>query len=101
MPAKTAAEKVECLNPNTGGKINIDKEIYDLFSKAIHHTVKKGKSLTYTQIVDGVHDHLKEKKVKFDGSVSWYAVTIKNDMEARGVIETFMEKGKKLHRMKR
>jgi len=32
--------------------------------------------------------------------VEWYAVTVKNDMVAKGVIETFMEKGKKLHRLK-
>jgi len=100
MPAKVASKKVECLNPNTGGTMNIDKEIYDLFSKAIYHTLKKEKALTYTQIVEGVHDCFKQQKVKFDGSVSWYAVTIKNDMEARGVIETFMEKGKKMHRLK-
>jgi hypothetical protein len=101
MPAKTAAKKVECLNPNTGGKINIDADIYDLFSKAIHHTLKKEKALTFTQLVDGVHECFKEKKVKFEGSVSWYAVTIKNDMEARGVIETLTEKGKKMHRLKK
>lgn len=100
MPAKTAAKKVECLNPNTGGRMNIDADIYDLFLKAIHHTLKKGKALTFTQMVDGVQECLKEKKVKFDGSVSWYAVTIKNDMESRGVIETFTDKRKKMHRLK-
>jgi len=101
MPTKTAAKKVECLNPNTGGKINIDSGIYELFSKAIYHTLKKGKALSFTQMVDGVHEYFGEKKIKFDGSVSWYAVTIKNDMEARGMIETFVQKGKKLHRLKK
>jgi hypothetical protein len=52
MPATTTA-KVECLNPNTGGRMNIDKEVYDLFSKAIYHTVKTGKAITYSQIVEG------------------------------------------------
>ena len=101
MAAKTAPEKVECLNPNTGGRMNIDKSIYDLFSKAIYHTLKKGEPLTYTQIVEGIHDCLKEQKVKFEGSVEWYAVGIKNDMHARGVIEVFTQKGKKLHRLKK
>ena len=41
MATKTAPQKVECLNPNTGGRMNIDKKIYDLFSKAIYHTLKK------------------------------------------------------------
>ncbi len=100
MPAKTLS-KVECLNPNTGNSIQIDKDIYDLFSKAIYHTLKKGKVLTYTQIVEGVHNCFKQQKINFDGSVSWYAVTVKNDMDARGVIEVVMEKGKKLHRLKK
>ena len=43
MPAKSTG-KIECLNPNTGGKMNIDAEVYDLFSKTIYHTLKKKQS---------------------------------------------------------
>ncbi|HEV8507033.1 MAG TPA: hypothetical protein VGQ53_16595 [Chitinophagaceae bacterium] len=93
--------KIECLNPNTGSKMNIDAGIYKLFSKAIYHTLKKSKnSVTYTDIVDGIKKCFKEERTNFKGSVEWYAVTIKNDMVAKGVIETFTEKGKKLHRLK-
>lgn len=98
MP-KTATGKVECLNPNTGGRMSIAKDTYDLFSKAIRQTLKNGKALTYTQIVEGVEDFFKKQNTHFDGSISWYCVTIKNDMESRGAIETFVEKGKKLHRL--
>ena len=101
MSTKTASEKVECLNPNTDGKMNLDKKVYELFSKAIYHTLKKNQPLTYTQIVEGIYDCFKQQKTKFDGSVSWYAVTVKNDMHARGIIEVFTEKGKKLHRLKK
>lgn len=99
MPTKTAPQKVECLNPNTGGTMNIDKKTYDLFAKAIYHTLKKSQPLTYSQIVEGIYDCFKQQKTKFDGSVEWYAVTVKHDMHARGVIEVFSEKGKKLHRL--
>ena len=44
MPAKSTG-KIECLNPNTGGKMNIDAEVYDLFSKTIYHTLKKTKRI--------------------------------------------------------
>jgi hypothetical protein len=101
MPAKTDAQKVECLNPNTGGRMNIDKETYDLFSKAIYKTLKKNQPLTYSQLVEGIEDCFKQEKTKFNGSVSWYAITVKHDMHARGVIEVFTEKGKKLHRAKK
>lgn len=97
--AKTAAKKTECLNPNTGGRMNIDSETYDLFSKAIYHELKKNSPLTYTQIVEGIHDCFRQQKTKFNGSVEWYAVTVKHDMHARGIIEVYTEKGRKLHRL--
>jgi hypothetical protein len=98
MVTKATLQKIECLNPNTGRKMKIDKSIYDLFSKAIYHALKKNQPLTYTQIVEGIEDCFKEGKT-FDGSVSWYAVTVKHDMHARGIIEVDIEKGKKLHRL--
>jgi len=100
MPARSIG-KIECLNPNTGGKMNIDTTVYGLFSRAIYHTLKKSKQgVSYTDIVSGVKQCFKEERTTFQGSVEWYAVTVKNDMVAKGVIETFMEKGKKLHRLK-
>ena len=100
MPARSTG-KIECLNPNTGGKMNIDAKVYDHFSKAIYHTLKKSKQgVTYTDIVSGVKRCFKEERSNFQGSVEWYAVTVKNDMVAKGVVETFTEKGKKLHRLK-
>jgi len=101
MLTNAVSKKAECLNPNTGGRMNINKSTYDIFSKAIYHTLKKNQPLTYSQIVEGIHDCFRQQKIKFDGSVEWYAVTIKNDMHARGVIEVFTEKGKKLHRIKK
>lgn len=83
------------------GRMNIDKGIYDLFSKAIYHTLKKGKALTYTEIVEGIEECFKLQKTKFNGSVSWDALIIKHDMHARGILEVFTKKGKKLHRIKK
>ena len=100
MPAKSTG-KVECLNPNTGGKMNIDTTVYDLFSKAIYHTLKKSKQgVSYTDIVSGVKRCFRTKGTIFNRSIEWYAVTVKNDMVANSVIETFTEKGKKLHRLR-
>ena len=47
MAAKSL-RKTECLNPNTGSSMKIDKEIYDLISKAIYHTLK-AKNLSHLQ----------------------------------------------------
>ena len=99
MATKKAARKVETLNPNTGRKMNIDSERYEIISKAIKK-VLKGKTLTFTEIVDGVVAEIKKSKTKFDGVVPWYTITTKNDLHSRGEIEVFTEKGKKLHRLK-
>ena len=55
MATITPTGKVEIRNPNTGRTMNIDKSVYDLFSKAIYHTLKKNKALTFTEIVEGVY----------------------------------------------
>lgn len=92
--------KVECVNPTTGGRINIDKNIYDLMYKAITKALKGGKALTYTELMDEVRRYIKTNKIDFTGSVEWYGISVKKDMEARGVIEVFEEKRKKLNRLK-
>lgn len=87
--------KVTCLNPNTGGSIRIDKAVYDLFAKAIYHSLKKSGDLTYTEMVNAVKACLQEQQIEFKGSLNWYVITVKNDMEARGVITVSLLKGKK------
>lgn len=101
MATAIKAQKVECLNPNTGRKMNVDKSVYDRIAKAVYHTLKKEAPLTFTQLQQGVEDCLQQQKTQFDGSVAWYTVTVKNDLHARAVIDVFTEKGKKLHRLKK
>lgn len=79
--------------------MNIDAGAYELFSNAIYHVLMGGKGLTYTQMVEGIKDCFQQRATKFNGSIGWYTVTIKNDMEARGIISVSTEGGKKLHRL--
>ena len=72
--------KIGCINPTTGRKMNIDANIYDLFSKAIYHELKETKyGITYTDLVNGIKKCFKEKKTVFKGSVGWYAATVKKE----------------------
>jgi hypothetical protein len=92
-------EKVEVANPNTGRRMQIDADTWNLFSKAIKASLKGGKQLTYTEMVEGVHDYLKQNKIEFNQSVEWYTVTVKHDLHVKKIIEVYTEKGSKLHRL--
>ena len=59
--ATKSSNKVECINPNTGGRMNIDATTYEMFSKAIYHTLKEGAPLTFSQIVEGIYDCFKKQ----------------------------------------
>ncbi len=95
-------DKVTCVHPVTGRRLQIDRHTYELFSSAIIN-VLKGHSggLTFSEMVEGITKELKNKKIRFEGSVPWYAVSIKQDMETRKLIVCDTVKGKKLHLLSR
>ena len=98
---KGSGDKIACLNPNTGRKMNIDADIYSRFSKAIFRILKENKpGISFSDMVNGVKQCFKMENKSFKGSFGWYTVTVKHDMEAKGLIETYMKKGKKLHRLR-
>ena len=55
--------KTECLNPNTGRKMNIPSEIYSTFHDAIQQALRNGQELTYTEIVEYIQDYLRKRKL--------------------------------------
>jgi hypothetical protein len=101
MATKIMPQKAECINPNSGRSVMIDKTTYDLFSKAFYHTLKKNVALTYTQIVEVLKIISNNKNQSLTVQLAWYAVTVKKEMEVRQLIEVFAEKGKNLHRLKK
>jgi len=101
MPTTKTVNKVQMTNPRTGSKMNIDADTWILFNRAITDVLSGGKALTYTEITDGVKKFITKNKIPFKNSISWYTVSVKLDMETRGMIEAFTEKGKKLHRLKK
>ena len=98
---KKTAEKVQLLHPEGKNAPAISKEIYTLFENAILETLKSNPGITYTDIAKGVHHYFSDSGINFKGSVEWYAVTVKMHLDATGIIESYLEKGKKLHRIKK
>ena len=62
---------------------NIDKQKYETLKKTIL-SILRGKELTHTELFKQINQTLKGK---FSGSISWYAETVKLDLEARKTIE--------------
>ena len=76
-------EKILTKHPLGKSGKNIDKQKYETLKRAILSTLR-GKELTH----DELFEHLnKSLKGKFTGSISWYAETVKLDLEARKTIE--------------
>jgi hypothetical protein len=76
-------EKILTKHPLGKSGKNIEKQKYETLKKAILSTLR-GKELTHTELFKQINKTLKSK---FSGSISWYAETVKLDLEARKIIE--------------
>ncbi|MCI0619157.1 hypothetical protein L0244_39815 [bacterium] len=86
-----AEEKILTKHPfgKTGRSISIQN--YETMKLAILKTLQK-KELTHTELMDRVNEDLKGK---FRDNISWYAETVKLDLEARKIIERTLSKPQK------
>lgn len=101
MAKSAVSEKVILTHPRTGSELAIDKSIYDPIKSAIIQSLKGSKGKTFTGLTDDVLKIIRKKKPEFKGSIPWYTISIRLDLETRGMVETFTEKGKKLNRLKK
>ncbi len=78
-----ADDKIRTKHPLGKSGKNIDRAKYETLKKAILTALKK-EELTHTELFDRLGQNLKGK---FSGNISWYAETVKLDLEARKIIE--------------
>ena len=84
-------EKILTLHPDPSKKgVNIDRAKYDLVRNGTFDVLGEHENMKPMALFDGVADHLKGQ---MEGSIKWYAVSVKLDMEARGEIEHDRKKG--------
>jgi len=76
--------KIMTLHPQGKKGVNILKRRYDTIKDFIIETIEKHKEITYEELNDQAVKRLMDS---FDGKVVWYIVTVKLDLEARGIIE--------------
>ncbi len=77
-------DKIMTLHPQGKQGVNILKRRYDVIKDFILETIKAHTQISYEKLSDMAIDQLSST---FDGKVVWYIVTVKLDLEARGIIE--------------
>ncbi len=98
---KTVEEKKIILtHPVSGIERKIDKNIYIAFKQAILQSLKGSNGKTFTELSTDVKKIILLKKPDFKRSIPWYTISIRLDLETKGIVETFSLKGKKLNRLK-
>ncbi len=77
------AEKILTQHPEGKAGVNIARDKYDAVRDAIVDALSADGDMPYTQLAKAVEGRLPG----FEGSVRWYAETVKLDLEARGLIQ--------------
>ena len=101
MAKAVKSKKITVTHPVTGTERKFDADIYEPFKAAILQSLKGSKGKTFTELTKDVVDILKIKMPGLHKSIPWYTISIRLDLETRGIVETFTEKGKKLNRLAR
>ena len=78
-------EKIMTLHPDGKQGVNIDRRKYDLIRQAVLDSLAQNDGeIWFKDLPTAVATNLSEP---FDGSIGWYTISIKLDLEARGEIE--------------
>jgi len=99
--AKAISKKTVITHPVSRRETKIDSSIYEPFKAAILQSLKGSRGKTFSELTDDVVKNIKKKSPSFIGSIPWYSISILRDLETRGIVENFVEKGKKLNRLKK
>ena len=99
--AKAISKKTVITHPESRRETKIDSSIYDPFKTAILQSLKGSKGKTFSELTDDVVKNIKKKSPSFKGSIPWYTISILRDLETRRIVENFVEKGKKMNRLKK
>ena len=84
-------EKILTKHPLVKSGKNISKQKYEALKKAIL-TALRSRELTHTELFNQLNQRLRSR---FAGNISWYAETVKLDLEAKKIIERTSSKPQK------
>ena len=87
-------KKTTTTHPRTGSQFKIDNEIYVPFKAAILQSLKGNKGKNFSELTDDVVKIIRKKMPGFKKSIPWYTISIRLDLETKGIVETFTEKAR-------
>jgi hypothetical protein len=99
MAKAAATKKTATVHPRTGTGLQVDTTIYTPFKAAILQSLKGSTGKTFTELTADVTALIRKKIPGFKKSIPWYTITIRLDLETKGLVETFTHKGEKLNRL--
>lgn len=76
-------EKILTLHPQGKHGVNIDQEKYELIKSSILDILKSNNEISFGNLIALIESSLAGK---FDGSISWYVMSVKLDLETRNMI---------------
>ena len=85
-----AEERILCLHPQGKQGVNILRSKYEAVRGAILRVVEEEGVMYWSDLTERCAALLPD----FEGSLGWYVVSVKLDLEARGVIERLPGSGK-------
>ncbi len=97
--AKAVAKKITVTHPATGTERKFDAAIYEPIKAAILQSLKGSKGKTFSELSKDVEASIRQQLPGFRKSIPWYTISIRLDLETKGIVETFVEKGRKLNRL--
>jgi hypothetical protein len=86
-----AEEKILTKHPLGKSGKNVSKQNYETVKQALMRALRN-KELSHTELMKQLKKSLKSS---FSGNISWYAETVKLDLEARKIIERTSSKPQK------
>lgn len=83
-------ETILTQHPQGKKGVNILRRRYDLTAQALLDTLREQGEMSAMNLYEAAADRLEGR---LDGKPLWYAVTVKLDLEARGILETRKQGG--------
>lgn len=80
-------QKIQLKHPAGKKAIKMDKDKYDVLSRAILTHLRNVGESTHDRILQAVTEDFGKNKISFDGSIEWHMEWVKLDLEARNEIK--------------